>query len=297
MTTNERTPSIVERFVGTLSRFRAGYRSATFRTIEPKLKEIATPNGVLRFALSSEIEEWRATSLLSKEAGTVAWIGRSVHAGDIFYDIGANIGIYSLMAAQRVGETGKVYSFEPHLLNCASLLRNIASNNFVNRITPLCVALHADEQLLPFNYYSLVPGASMSQLNRLEDGDNRPFDAAAVELKQATSIDRLIASGHLQPPTYVKIDVDGNEPLILSGMKNLLASAQAPREVQVEVNAGCVALIEEIMRDSAYDRIERHDTAAGLEQLRRGTPPEAVAHNLIYRRSMQHPATAGKNHE
>ena len=287
MTTNKRKLPLSKRLVGTLSRFRAGYRSALYRTAQPRFKEVATPNGILRFALTSEIEEWRATSLLSKEAGTVAWISRSVHEGDTFYDIGANIGIYSLLAAQCVGETGRVYSFEPHLLNCASLLRNVAANNFVNRITPICVALHNEEQLLPFNYHSLVPGASMSQLNRLEDGENQPFRAEAVELKLATSIDLLIASGKLPPPTYVKIDVDGNEPFILSGMKNLLASDQAPREIQVEVNAGCCELIANIMQAGGYDRVERHDTAAGLEQLRQGKPPESVAHNLIYRRSTQ----------
>ncbi len=296
MTSKPQAPNIIRRIVGVVSRLTDIPRSGAQTNGTPRLIDVATPHGSLRFVATSEIEQWRATSLLHKEAGTVAWISRSVGPGDVFYDVGANIGIYSLLAALRVGPAGRVFAFEPHLLNCSSLLRNIASNSFGERITTLCVALHQDEQMLPFNYFSLTSGSSMSQLDRLKDGDDRAFTPEAVELKQATSVDRLVEAGAILPPTHIKIDVDGNEPLILAGMRRLLTDVLAPREVQVEVNAGCIDRIASTMSDCGFERIERHDTAAGLERLRTGSDPAMVAHNLIYRRSPQHPANQGTQH-
>ena len=296
MTSEQQASNMLQRIVGVFSRLTDSCRSSAQAQREPRLINVETPHGNLRFVATSDIEQWRATSLLHKEAGTVAWISRSVGPGDVFYDVGANIGIYSLLAALCAGPAGRVFAFEPHLLNCSSLLRNIASNNFGKRITPLCVALHENEQLLPFNYFSLTSGSSMSQLGRLKDGDDCEFTPEAVEFKQATSIDRLIEDAAILPPTHIKIDVDGNEPLILSGMRRLLAGSLAPREVQVEVNAGCIERIAAIMTDSGFECIERHDTAAGLERLRTGSDPATVAHNLIYRRRPQHPASQGIQH-
>ncbi len=181
-----------------------------------------------------------------------------------------------------------MFAFRPQLFNCSSLLRNIASNNFGDRITPLCVALHETEQLLPFNYFSLITGSSMSQLCRLKDSSDRKFTPKSVEFKRATSVDRLIVGAAILPPTHVKIDVDGNEPLILSGMRSLLSGSLAPREMPVEVNAGCIERITCIMTDCGFEGIDRHDTSAGLERLRTGSDPATVAHNSIYRRSPQH---------
>ncbi len=249
----------------------------------PKNIVVQTPNGPVTISATSEIEKWRAESLLTKETGTVAWINRSVKPGDIVLDIGANIGVYSLLAALRVGHSGRVYSIEPHLLNCVSLMRNVACNSFGSRIMPMCIALHNDAKLLPFNYRSLIPGTSMSQLNRLIDGENIQFAPEAVEWKIAMTVDSMIDTGLLPPPALVKIDVDGNEPLILEGMQKLLSGPSAPRELQVEVNQDCEARINELMNSCSFKLLERHDTSGGLAKIASGSVPAEVAHNLIFR--------------
>src|SRR5262245_46805271 len=81
-----------------------------------------------RFRCETPLESWRARTLLEKEEGTVRWIRNSVQAGEVFYDIGANIGLYTLLAARRVGPQGMVYAFEPHVANVQSLLANVALN-------------------------------------------------------------------------------------------------------------------------------------------------------------------------
>ncbi len=75
-----------------------------------------------RFRCETPFEMWRARTLLEKEEGTVRWIRNSVRDGEVFYDIGANIGLYTLLAGYRVGAVGGVYAFEPHVANVQSLL-------------------------------------------------------------------------------------------------------------------------------------------------------------------------------
>ena len=80
-----------------------------------------------RFPAISKRVVKRARRMANKEPGTVNWIETGVRDGDVFYDIGANIGIYSLLAAARIG-AGKVYSFEPDVSSFAGLLQVITLN-------------------------------------------------------------------------------------------------------------------------------------------------------------------------
>lgn len=78
----------------------------------------------LTFLCDDPIEVWRAETILEKEPGTIRWLDR-IQPGDVFYDVGANIGVYSLYAAKR---GAKVYAFEPHALNALHLARNATMN-------------------------------------------------------------------------------------------------------------------------------------------------------------------------
>jgi FkbM family methyltransferase len=60
------------------------------------------------------------------------FLAAHLKAGDVFYDLGANIGLFTLIGARCVGPTGKVFSFEPDAEVAARLRRNVARNNFAN---------------------------------------------------------------------------------------------------------------------------------------------------------------------
>ncbi len=236
----------------------------------------------LTFICESDIEAWRAETLRTKEEGTVRWIQDNVRSGDVFYDIGANIGLYSMLAAAYVGAQGRVFSFEPHLPNAVSLMRNTIVNGFQSRLSLVTTALHSDDGFLPFNYNATIPGSSMSQLNGTKTDLGESFSPVFSELKHATSIDALIDRNVIPPAGVVKMDVDGNEPYILSGMRTYLRGTSRPRTLQVEISPRYATKIDEILAECGYIRKSRHDTSAGLKKIAKGTPAECVAHNAIY---------------
>lgn len=235
-----------------------------------------------RFRCETPYESWRARTLLEKEEGTVRWIRQCVQPGEVFYDIGANIGLYTLMAACRVGASGMVYAFEPHVANVQSLMHNLGLNNVSGQVKVLSCALHDTEGFFDFNYYAAEPGTSMSQLNDARDSHDRPFRPAFAEYKYGVPLDKLVAAGAVQPAHHIKIDVDGNELLILRGMRQLLMGNLAPRTIQVEINARHKDELYALMSQLGYRLAEKHFTLHGKKQIAQGADPETVGYNAVF---------------
>lgn len=256
------------------------------------MKHVAVRDGDERyvFRCESAIELWRAETLFSKEEGTVKWIRDAVRPGETFYDVGANIGLYTLLAARRVGPGGRVYAFEPHVPNFVSLLHNVGLNRVDAWVVPLCVALHDREGFFDFHYRSVVAGSSMSQLDCRVDGDEVGFQPMVSERKLGMTVDRLIENAAIGPPHHIKIDVDGNEFLVLKGMQRLLTSAYRPTSLQVEINLRYKAEIFAFLEECGYNQGVRHDTHQGKALLASGSDPATVAYNAVFR---PRPARAG----
>jgi FkbM family methyltransferase len=260
-------------------------RKVRFKLLETLLgQELTIPvrDLSLKFRCRSEVEFWRARSLPYKEAGTVEWICDHVRPGEVFCDVGANVGLYSLLAAKMVGPTGRVYSFEPHLGNAESLLENVTINGLMDVVEIFSVALADQEGYGPFNYFSLVRGTSQSQYDSTQDDSGQVFSPVGRETKHSASLDGLIEAGVVRPPHHVKIDVDGNERSVLDGMRRLLAGEHRPRTIQVEMNPRNVSEIGGHLATWGYGQPHRHETLAGKEKIGRGVDPSLVAHNVVF---------------
>lgn len=247
--------------------------------------EVSDARHAYRFRCETATELWRARSLLTKEEGTVQWIDQCVQPGDVFYDIGANVGLYTILAGKRVGAAGMVYAFEPHVGNVHSLLFNIGGNGLADRVKVLSSALHEREGYFDFNYCHPDRGTSMSQLGDLRDATGRPFDPVFAELKHATTIDQLLLAGVIRPANHVKIDVDGNELCVLKGMRNLVAGDQAPQSIQIEINTRHKQELFSFMQLAGFRTWHRHDTKVGLQAIRQGQDPESIGYNAVFRRA------------
>jgi len=236
----------------------------------------------LRFRVRNVDEYNRATNALHNELGTLRWIADTVGPGDVFYDVGANIGIFSLLAAHRAGAGGRVVAFEPHAATLATLLENVMLNGLGERIDVLSSALHRTTGHHPFLYRSLVAGSGLSQVGATRDPFGHDAEPVARELKAVASGDDLIASGTIGPADVIKIDVDGNEADVVAGLRSLLTSARRPRSVQIEVNPDGQAELLELMSAAGYGETGRHLTR-GVELLvRQGADPATLGANVVF---------------
>jgi len=141
-----------------------------------------------------------------------SYIIGNLKLGEIFMDIGANNGYYSILAADLVGPNGKVISIEPNPDVLQRLLYNVKFNNLSNVVT-LNVALsdHDGKAMLYLNKNSEDGLASLAKGEQ-----NQPL--CEVELKR---FDHLFMNEKI---SIVKMDVEGSEIDIIKGMENYLKS-------------------------------------------------------------------------
>jgi FkbM family methyltransferase len=225
----------------------------------------------LKFVGETQFERYRAKTLWTKEPGTIQWLRQNCREGDRVYDIGANIGCYTLVAAQLVGEHGRVWAFEPHVGTAHSLLQNIRANDLSGRVRVITAPLHNRVGFRDFSYGSMMAGSSD---NQVDSGRLR----GAHELKYALTLDQFDAAD------LVKIDVDGNELKILQGGKQFFTLAPSPRSVQIEIPPVDAAAITALMQDYGYTLERIHYTMQVQQQINAGKDPLTVIHNAIFRK-------------
>ncbi|MBT9314442.1 FkbM family methyltransferase [Leptothoe spongobia TAU-MAC 1115] len=130
--------------------------------------------------------------------------------GDVFYDIGANIGFFSTLAARLVGKLGQVYAFEPVSKNAARIRRNGKLNQFSQiKVFEKAVSQNSGKGNLLLAQHS--GGATLSTVGT-------PPDMAGSVQVDLISIDDWINKKKVKPPSLVKIDVEGAELQVIQGM-------------------------------------------------------------------------------
>lgn len=134
--------------------------------------------------------------------------------GGVVYDVGANIGLYTAIAAQRVGPGGTVIAIEPDANNCRFIAQTVALNDFNNvRVLQQAVGNRTGEaqlHLCPDNKADHRVYANGARSERL-----------TVPVQMAR-LDDLIAAEHLPLPELMKIDIQGAEQLAIEGMRETL---------------------------------------------------------------------------
>lgn len=212
--------------------------------------------------VDSPIEYKTRLRSCSKEPETVAWISKYFRQGDIFYDVGANVGAYSLVAAKLCSGVF-VYAFEPGFPTFHKLCRNIAINGCGDRIVPLQVALSDDTAMERFYYSDMGPGAAMHSLGASGGAANASFDAVCSQSVISFRMDDLISRFNLPCPGHIKIDVDGSELRVLRGAAGTLADP-AVRTLLLELNESNraeVAEAKDILLSRGFAEHSRHRTA------------------------------------
>lgn len=192
-------------------------KSIRFRILLNTLSEICLKKKIKNLLFFFSVENnhclKRYNTILTKEKGTIEWLDK-IKKEEVLWDVGANIGIYSLYAAKI--QNAKVYSFEP-LINSAKVLRkNIKLNNLQDKISLFPIGLgHLNKNLKLF-YFSNHAGSAQHAIQK----KNKNKFENVMFFKP----DFLIEKKIVEIPNYIKIDTDGNEINILTYSKKILKS-------------------------------------------------------------------------
>ena len=207
----------------------------------------------LLFDVFDPASQWRIDTFFSKEPETIRWI-ESFAEGERFVDIGANIGVYTILAATR---GLSVWAFEPESQNYALLNRNLFLNQLGDRVVAYCLALCEREEFGRLNLSTFSPAGSCHS-----------FKPTFAQGCIGTSLDRLISLGALPAPHHIKIDVDGLEPAVIAGARETLRTPHI-RSVLVELNSALdehwtvVDTMLELGFDYSKDEVERSTRSEG----------------------------------
>jgi FkbM family methyltransferase len=138
-------------------------------------------------------------------------------AGDVFYDIGANVGVYTVLGCRRVGPSGHVVAFEPFPSSAEATHLNCARNGLTNvTIVQAAVAERSGEILLH------IGGASV--VNRIDNRAGGPVgETLSVPM---VSIDDFVRQRGARLPDVVMIDVEQAEVRVLEGMRETIEKAR-----------------------------------------------------------------------
>lgn len=210
----------------------------------------------LTLPVDSWITHYRWSTYGSKEPETLDWIDHRIHDGDVIFDVGANIGVYSLYAALRHPRS-RIVAFEPEFANLHLLRDNVVENGLRERISMYALALGDRDGLTHLYVQDLTPGSALhseSAAPLTHTLSGRPV--VLGEGIALMTLDRFCeVSGVI--PDALKIDVDGTEPEILRGGARTLRDT-ALRTVLIEIPAaeGSAAECRRLLRSVGMRRLD-----------------------------------------
>ena len=139
---------------------------------------------------------------------------------DVVLDIGANFGLYSIVAEARLNHSGIVHAFEPNPDALSLLQRNLGDPTRHERVRIHPIAVGAETGMVKFLC------SEDSAFSSVIDNGRNPL-RKGLEVRQ-TTLDSFVAESALPGVDLVKIDVEGYEPEVLSGGESLLSRPDAP---------------------------------------------------------------------
>ena len=153
----------------------------------------------------------------------------------VFWDIGSNIGLYSIYNALK-NKSSTTISFEPSTSNLRCLSRNIAINNLENRIKIFSLPLtNMENEFFLMNESHFTEGGALNTFGQDYNFEGKKFTPEMKYQLLGTTVNYLLDNKILDIPDYIKIDVDGIEHLILEGSNKYLKNKKI-KSIIVEIN-------------------------------------------------------------
>ena len=201
--------------------------------------EVVHHGHILRFTVPNRLNDYRIQTFATKEPATLEWI-ENIPAGSVLWDVGANIGLYSIYAA--MAQKCSVFAFEPSVFNLELLVRNIALNKLQGSVCIVPLALSDQIGTSMFKMSNTEWGGALSTFGQNFDQDGEELRQVFEYQTLGLSMDDACALLKIPQPQYLKMDVDGIEHFILRGGMNILALVES---VLIEINDAFVHQAEE----------------------------------------------------
>jgi FkbM family methyltransferase len=217
------------------------------------------------FEVPTQMERYRVSEL-GDEREFIAKTLNALKLGDVFFDIGANLGLYAIHAAKK---GVKVFAFEPDPGYRKRLIRNIKLNKSVDLIKVVEWAVSDKDDSVRL-FTDGVDGVSPSLI---------PVGERKSVVIKTNSLDCAISNHELPFPTVLKIDIEGAEVLALKGMSKLLQSANAPRYIFVEMHPLFLSQLH-----SSVDECEQMLMSFGYEE--ESSIPRSNQIHSIYKKTL-----------
>ena len=203
---------------------------------ERSYKSIKILGKEIKFFVPNQLLEWRVDTYFSKEPETLEWIDSFQEKENlIFWDIGANIGLYSIYNSLKHPKSTTI-AFEPSSSNLRVLTRNISINNLEKNIKVVPIPLTNKEntfQEMSEGY--LLEGEANNTFGEKFDFEGKELIPAIKYTLLGTTMNYFIENSILNIPDYIKIDVDGIEHLILEGGEQFLFNEKV-KSMSIEIN-------------------------------------------------------------
>ena len=201
----------------------------SYRSIKILDKEI-------KFFVPNRLLERRVDTYFSKEPETLEWIDSFEKKTNlIFWDIGANIGLYSIYNSLKHPKSTTI-AFEPSSSNLRVLTRNISINNLEKNIKVVSIPLTNKENIFQeMKESQFVEGGSLNSFGEKFDFEGKEFIPTMKYNLLGTTINYFLENSILDIPDYIKIDVDGIEHLILEGGDKFLNNKKV-KSLSIEIN-------------------------------------------------------------
>jgi FkbM family methyltransferase len=211
-------------------------------------KNISILGKKVRFFVPNQLTEWRVDSFYYKEPETLEWIDSFQKKNNfIFWDIGANIGLYSIYNSLK-NKNSNTICFEPSTSNLRILSRNISINNLGNNIKIFPIPLtNKENKFLTMNENEFIEGGALNTFGENFNFEGKKFTSNHKYQLFGTSINYLLKNNLLAEPDYIKIDVDGIEHLILESANKYL-SGKKLKSISIEINENFTKQYQEVLK-------------------------------------------------
>jgi FkbM family methyltransferase len=180
---------------------------------------------------NTELLLYRSKTFHTKEPETNRWI-KTIPKDGVFYDVGANVGVFTILASAYCR---KVYAFEPVALNYSVLNQNIMVNMLDQVAVAYCMAISDTASFDTIRLSSNVIGSAHHSFGANNDACHNEYTPVFKQGCFGVSLDELVYKYGFDCPTFLKVDVDGNEHLVIGGAARLLRDPHL-KSVLIELN-------------------------------------------------------------